>query len=1163
MDKIKSKMHRGNKHFVWGLSFVVFGIIASVVWGLTYAEDVVPVTTPTVPLPVVNLVGNVSGNSVVLTWTNTSTNQDKYNISRRMNGGALIGLAMVPGPDPASYTDTTVTAGNTYDYQVEACLSGTGCSYMTQVTGIIIPTTGDSGGSGGGTTNPPQAPSAPSNLRINTSITIPQNSNMIPLTWMNNSTVQSGFSIERKLSSGSAWTTIPQALSGTASSYTDYSAPLYNSYDYRIQACLPGSGCSPYTLLEGVYIPINGTTNNTTCTGLNLILTGNKTTYNIGDTVSYSWSCLPAGTTGNVSMWLQKPNESTPVAWGSGSGSSSAVIGFGTSNLVPGQYTLKACLGSTCTTIMSTQTFTITSTTTTTTNPAAPTNLTATADGGTVTLNWTDNSNNEAGFKIYRGPNWTDIGNVGPNVTTFVDSNRPVGTYTYHLNAFNSSYLYSPITNDVTVTVTTTTTNTTTAPPSPSSFRISTTILANAISLLWNNNSSIQDAIKIQKKLSSAISWVDLPSISGLISFYTDSAVTVGTSYDYRIQSCILGLCSPYISLEKIYPATTSSGAGAGAGAGGGSTCTGLNLVLNDGKTIYKVGDMVNYTWTCVPAGSTGTVSMWLNKPDGTMVNYNTGTGSNTQTMGFSTSNLVPGQYVLKACLGTNCTTAGTTITTQMFNVVSATANTTDNAKPTAPTNLTATVSGSNVTLNWVDNSSNEAGFKIYRGPVWTDIGNVGPNVTTFIDAKRPVGIYTYHLNAFNSSYLYSPITNDVTATVSSTTTTVPVTPVTPITTPAIIPDTTLKTAIPPTTVNTTVAKTSIETSSTNTGTGLTTKLATTAVTEIKESAPAPVETPKEIINNVTDALNILFKTNETATGGATAGTNGTATTQTTNNGDVKAPQPAPTPAQIAEEVKAKEEIVKLVYQDTNKDGISDYDSKYVYNMDPVKASPVSTYEGKSINAGEKILLGFDPSKKELEKVVAEEPTAETKPEIVVSSYRVSGVSFVDTAPVKETTVNKEIAPVKETTPTKETIPTKEVKPDKAIAFKGVALPNSFITIYIYSTPIMVTVKTDKNGEWNYTLDKELENGKHTVYTATVNNTGNIVAKSTPFTFVKTAEAVTLQDVIPVRGVEAATVVEKPGFLQTKNIFFVMIGALMMIGITLILIGLFSKKSTQ
>ncbi|HAX65269.1 TPA: hypothetical protein DCX66_02250, partial [Candidatus Nomurabacteria bacterium] len=229
--------------------------------------------------------------------------------------------------------------------------------------------------------------------------------------------------------------------------------------------------------------------------------------------------------------------------------------------------------------------------------------------------------------------------------------------------------------------------------------------------------------------------------------------------------------------------------------------------------------------------------------------------------------------------------------------------------------------------------------------------------------------------------------------------------------------------------------------------------------------------------------------------------------------------------SQISEVLEAqKQKIVDLVYKDTNKDGISDYDSKYIYKIDPIKVSHISKYEGKNINASEKILLGFDPTKEELIQIKKEEPISSKAS--VVENYKVNTIVF----------------------------------DSKKVSIKGQALPNSFITIYIYSTPIMVTIKTDNKGEWEYILDKELEDGNHTIYTATVNNTGNIIAKSSPYTFVKTAEAVTLQD-SPVVG--SMTTVEKPGMFNYKNIFIVLITLLMAVGISLILIGLLGKKNNQ
>jgi hypothetical protein len=77
------------------------------------------------------------------------------------------------------------------------------------------------------------------------------------------------------------------------------------------------------------------------------------------------------------------------------------------------------------------------------------------------------------------------------------------------------------------------------------------------------------------------------------------------------------------------------------------------------------------------------------------------------------------------------------------------------------------------------------------------------------------------------------------------------------------------------------------------------------------------------------------------------------------------------------------------------------------------------------------------------------------------------------------------------------------------IKIEGKALPNSFVTLYIYSDPLVVTVKTDKDGNWSYVLDKELEDGEHEVYAAVTDNTGKVTYKSKPFAFVKTARAIT------------------------------------------------------
>ena len=78
------------------------------------------------------------------------------------------------------------------------------------------------------------------------------------------------------------------------------------------------------------------------------------------------------------------------------------------------------------------------------------------------------------------------------------------------------------------------------------------------------------------------------------------------------------------------------------------------------------------------------------------------------------------------------------------------------------------------------------------------------------------------------------------------------------------------------------------------------------------------------------------------------------------------------------------------------------------------------------------------------------------------------------------------------------------------VLLTGKGLPNSFVTIYIYSSlPIVVVAKTDENGNWSYLLDKQLEDGEHQVYVTVTNNKGEINYKSEPKYFIKQAQAVT------------------------------------------------------
>lgn len=166
---------------------------------------------------------------------------------------------------------------------------------------------------------------------------------------------------------------------------------------------------------------------------------------------------------------------------------------------------------------------------------------------------------------------------------------------------------------------------------------------------------------------------------------------------------------------------------------------------------------------------------------------------------------------------------------------------------------------------------------------------------------------------------------------------------------------------------------------------------------------------------------------------------------------------------------------------DSDGDGVSDFDEANLYGTDPEQ--PDTDNDG--FVDGVEIMRGFDPR--------------DASPE----------AAFVYESP-KESLglVQAEALTVQSVLPLVYTLPSGDQKIVQA-HITGKALPNSFVTLYVYSTPTIVTVKTDADGSFEYTFEKELEDGEHEVYIAVTDNTGSIVAQSNPFRFIKQAEAFT------------------------------------------------------
>jgi len=228
----------------------------------------------------------------------------------------------------------------------------------------------------------------------------------------------------------------------------------------------------------------------------------------------------------------------------------------------------------------------------------------------------------------------------------------------------------------------------------------------------------------------------------------------------------------------------------------------------------------------------------------------------------------------------------------------------------------------------------------------------------------------------------------------------------------------------------------------------------------------------------------------------------------------------------LKNETILRERVGDAVMNDSDKDEISDYDEINLYKTNPFSAD--SDADGHNDNI--EIVQGFNPLDAEAEAPVVYESPRET------GMVR-EDLLIVDSIHTVERGVDG-------------------IEPKALIS--GKALPNSFVTLYIFSTPVVITVKTDADGNWNYIFDKTLEDGEHEVYVGITNNEGKIVAKSNPISFTKTAEAFegeteTTATSQPVESVE-------PSLVNNEALLTIGSILVLVLGLVLIFVGLHLRR---
>jgi len=167
--------------------------------------------------------------------------------------------------------------------------------------------------------------------------------------------------------------------------------------------------------------------------------------------------------------------------------------------------------------------------------PNSPSNLNATAQSSTqINLSWTDNSNNESGFKIERkngsSGNWSEIAQVATNTTSYSDNNLTPNTqYCYQVRAYNSAG-NSNYSNESCAT-------TSDVPPNDPTNLSATAQSSTQINLSWTDNSDNETGFKIEQKSGSSGNWSEIAQVAANTTSYSDNNLTPNTQYCYQVRA--------------------------------------------------------------------------------------------------------------------------------------------------------------------------------------------------------------------------------------------------------------------------------------------------------------------------------------------------------------------------------------------------------------------------------------------------------------------------------------------------------------------------------------------------------------------------------------------------------------------------------------------------
>lgn len=194
-------------------------------------SNTVTVTTPSTPVvvnaPTSLTAAIISAYETRLSWRNAARNATGFVIERADNGGAFTVLASLRGTRTTSFRDRSVSAGNSYVYQVRAVRTAAGVTVQSDPSNSAVVNM--------------FPPTAPSGLTATVEPVARRGAPAAVLTWTNNDFSAITVAIQNSSDGGLTWNAVGNApVVGTIGTYTDGGRRnrglAAGTYLYRVQA---------------------------------------------------------------------------------------------------------------------------------------------------------------------------------------------------------------------------------------------------------------------------------------------------------------------------------------------------------------------------------------------------------------------------------------------------------------------------------------------------------------------------------------------------------------------------------------------------------------------------------------------------------------------------------------------------------------------------------------------------------------------------------------------------------------------------------------------------------------------------------------------------------------------------------------------------------------